>query len=180
MPAHDIIITGTFSVNTYTLTYELDGEPYKTVDVEYSKNIIAEAEPSKEGYTFVGWDGLPMTMPAYDVTVTGSFKANQYTITYVIDGETYKTIVVDFGSTIVPPTSESDEYRFVWGSHPTTMPAYDITVNGSRFATVIRDISNGDGETRMYAIDGRRQEKPKKGLVIVRDSKGRSQKIVIK
>ena len=180
MPAHDVTITGSFSVNTYTLTYVLDGEPYKTVDVEYGKDVIAEAELSKEGYTFVGWDGLPMTMPAYDVTATGFFKANQYTITYVIDGETYKKMVVDFGSTIIPPGSESDEYRFVWGSHPTTMPAYDITVNGSRFATGIRVISNGKDEVRMYTVDGRRQENPMKGLVIARDSKGRSKKILVK
>ncbi len=180
MPANDITINGTFVANKYKLIYEVDDNVYKIVEVIFGKNIVAEAKPSKEGYTFVGWNGLPTTMPASDVTVTGSFLVNQYTITYVIDGEVYKTVVVDFGSMIVPPVSESDEYRFVWGSHPTTMPAYDITVNGTSFATGIRGINNGEDEVRMYTVDGRRQEKPKKGLVIVRDAKGRSKKFFVK
>ncbi len=32
-------------------------------------------EPVKEGYTFSGWSEVPETMPAEDVTVTGSFTA---------------------------------------------------------------------------------------------------------
>jgi len=51
-------------------------------------------------------------MPAHDVTVTGSFAVNQYTITYIIEGEVYFTETVDYGSTIVPPTApEREGYR---------------------------------------------------------------------
>lgn len=180
MPHEDVTINGSLVAKKYHLTYIVDGEIYKVMEMSYCDMITPEPTPMREGFSFSGWDGLPMTMPAYDVTATGFFKANQYTITYVIDGETYKKMVVDFGSTIIPPGSESDEYRFVWGSHPTTMPAYDITVNGSRFATGIRVISNGKDEVRMYTVDGRRQENPMKGLVIARYSKGCSKKILVK
>ena len=35
--------------------------------------ITPETEPTKEGYTFSGWSEIPATMPAHDVTVTGTF-----------------------------------------------------------------------------------------------------------
>jgi hypothetical protein len=63
--------TGKFK---YTLTYKVDGEVYKTYQLEYGATITPEAEPTKEGYTFGGWSEIPKTMPAHDVTVIGSFK----------------------------------------------------------------------------------------------------------
>lgn len=46
---------------------------YKAYQVEEGAIITPEEEPTKEGYTFSGWSELPETMPAHDVTVTGSF-----------------------------------------------------------------------------------------------------------
>ena len=73
MPAKDVTITGSFSVNKYKLTYMVDGEVYKTYDVEYGTTITPEPTPTKEGYTFSGWSDIPTTMPAHDVTVSGTF-----------------------------------------------------------------------------------------------------------
>jgi hypothetical protein len=55
------------------LTYIIDGIDYKSYIVEEGTFIIPEPEPTKEGYTFSGWSEIPETMPAHDVTVTGSF-----------------------------------------------------------------------------------------------------------
>ena len=52
----------------------MDGEVYKTYQLEYGATITPEAEPTKEGYTFSGWSEIPKTMPAHNVTVIGSFK----------------------------------------------------------------------------------------------------------
>lgn len=76
MPDHDITVAGTFSINSYKLTYKVDDEVYKTFDVEYGTSITPEAEPTKEGYTFSGWSEIPETMPAEDVTITGTFTIN--------------------------------------------------------------------------------------------------------
>ena len=57
----------------YKLTYKVDGEEYKEYDMIVGSKITPEAEPTKEGYTFSGWIGLPEYMPAEDVTVTGTF-----------------------------------------------------------------------------------------------------------
>ena len=57
----------------YTLTYMVDGEVYKTYELIEGERITPEAEPTKDGYEFSGWSTIPETMPAEDLTITGSF-----------------------------------------------------------------------------------------------------------
>ena len=64
-----------FSPRTFTLTYQVDGDTYKTYELAAGDVITPEAAPTKEGYTFSGWSEIPETMPANDVTVTGTFTA---------------------------------------------------------------------------------------------------------
>ena len=95
MPAHDVEINGSFTVNKYLLTYKVDGEVFKSDSVEYNSTLTPIAEPTKEGYTFSGWSEIPETMPAHDVTVTGTFTQTEYRVgddTYVITGEGTVTI----------------------------------------------------------------------------------------
>ena len=133
MPAHDFVITGTFTANSYTIIYMVDGEEYKTSTVVYGSEIIPEEEPTKEGYTFSGWNEVPETMPAGDVVVTGSFTVNSYTLSYMVDGEEYKTSSVVYGSAIIPEAEPTKEgYTFSgWSEIPEMMPAEDVTVTGS-------------------------------------------------
>ena len=133
MPAHDVTITGTFSVNKYKLVYNVDGAEYKSYDVEFGATITPETVPTKEGYTFSGWSEIPATMPAHDVTVMGTFTVNKYKLTYKIDGEEYKSYDVEFGATITPETAPTKEgYTFSgWSEIPATMPAHDVTVTGT-------------------------------------------------
>ena len=133
MPAHDVDVTGTFSINSYTLTYKVDGEEYKSFIVVFGTAITPEAEPTKEGYTFSGWSEIPETMPAHDVTVTGSFTINSYKLTYVVDGVEYKSLNVVYGTAITPEAAPTKEgYTFSgWSEIPETMPAHDVEVTGS-------------------------------------------------
>lgn len=133
MPAHDVTVTGTFSINKYKLTYIVDGEVYKSFDVEYGASITPEEEPVKEGYTFNGWSEIPETMPAHDVTVTGTFSINKYKLTYIVDGELYKSYDVEYGASITPEEDpEKEGYTFSgWSEIPETMPANDVTITGA-------------------------------------------------
>ena len=133
MPAHDVTITGTFIINKYKLTYIVDGVEYKSYDIEYGATITPEAEPTKEGYTFSGWSTIPTTMPAYDVTITGSFTKGAYKLTYMLDGVVYKTISYDYGDAITPePAPTKEGYTFSgWSEIPETMPAHDVMVTGT-------------------------------------------------
>ncbi len=60
-------------ITKYTLTYLVDNEPYKTYQYEEGDPITPEPAPARDGYTFSGWSDIPATMPASDVTVTGTF-----------------------------------------------------------------------------------------------------------
>lgn len=133
MPAHDVTITGSFAINSYKLIYIVDGEEYKSYDVTYGASITPEAEPTKEGYLFSGWSAIPTTMPAHDVTVTGTFSKGQYKLTYIVDGQTYKTVRYDYGDEITPePAPTKEGYTFSgWSWIPSKMPAEDVTVTGS-------------------------------------------------
>ena len=133
MPAEEVTVTGTFTINKYKLTYKVDGEEFKTVEVEYGKAITPETEPTKDGYVFSGWVGLPATMPAKDVTVAGTFSKGAFKLVYLVDGEVYKTMAYSLGDAITPETAPSKEgYTFSgWSEIPATMPANDVTVTGT-------------------------------------------------
>ena len=128
---------------TYKLLYIVDGETYKSYDLEEGTPITPEAEPTKEGYTFSGWSEIPETMPANDVTVTGTFTINKYKLTYTVDGEVYKEYEIEYGASITPeaaPTKEGYEFSG-WSEIPETMPAHDVTITGS-FKQVVYDVED--------------------------------------
>lgn len=132
MPGEDVVVSGTFNVKKYKLIYLLDGEEYKTKEMEYGSDIIPEANPTKEGYVFSGWSYIPSTMPAEDVMVTGILTINTYKLIFMVDGEVYKTIDVVYGDRLPEeegPTKEG--YSFSgWSWMPNKMPAEDVIVSG--------------------------------------------------
>ena len=134
MPANDVTVTGTFTVNKYKVTYKVDGTTYAEDSVAYGAAITPLAAPTRTGYTFSGWSSIPATMPANDVTVTGTFTVNKYKVTYKVDGTTYAEDSVAYGATITPPATNptKDGYIFAgWNTIPATMPANDITVTAT-------------------------------------------------
>ena len=72
MPDHDVTVTGTFSINSYMLTYMIDDKVYKETVYEYGAAITPEPKPEGDYATFE-WKDLPQTMPAHDVVVYASY-----------------------------------------------------------------------------------------------------------
>ena len=163
----------------HKLTYLVDGDLYTSYTLEEGDAITPETSPTKEGYTFSGWSEIPTTMPANDVTVTGTFTVNKYTITYMVDNVLLMTEEVNYGSTITPPRSQKDGYDILWSSHPTSMPAYDITIYGT-YTTGISSLNVEENDRQVFTPDGKRVETPKKGLNIIRMSDGTVKKVVVK
>ena len=184
MPAYDVTITGSFTKGAYKLTYMLDGVVYKTISYDYGDAITPEPAPTKEGYTFSGWSEIPATMPAHDVTVTGTFSINKYKLTYTVDGEVYKTYEMEYGATITPEVEPTKEgYTFSgWSEIPATMPAHDVTVTGTfTLDTGISQIMSAEnGDVMIFTIDGRRVENLKKGMNVIRMKDGTTRKVVVK
>lgn len=73
MPSKDLIITGNFLPNKYQITYELEGNIFCIDSVTYDTEIITPDAPAKEWFSFNGWTNVPETMPADDLTLTGSY-----------------------------------------------------------------------------------------------------------
>ena len=133
--------------NTYTITYELSGgtisesapETYTT-----KKGDVVIVNPSKEGYTFLGWTTDSITTPTKDLVIKKgenmgnlNLKANwelaNYTITYNLDGgvnntnnpSTYTMLSEDI--TIAEPSK--DGYRFIgWTSTSITTPTLTLVI----------------------------------------------------
>ncbi len=57
----------------FKLTYMVDGEVYKTYEIQAAEIITPEPDPIKEGFDFSGWSKIPYLMPAEDIIISGSF-----------------------------------------------------------------------------------------------------------
>ena len=134
MPAENMIITAKWKVNQYTITFDTaGGSTVASITQDYGTAITAPADPTKEGYTFIGWDkAIPATMPAENMTVTAQWEINQYTITFDTNsGSEIAPITQDYGTAITAPADPTREgYTFIgWDKEiPTTMPAENMTV----------------------------------------------------
>ena len=181
MPAHDVTVTGTFSVNKYKLIYKVDDVEYKSYEIEFGATIIAEPEPTKEGFTFSGWSEIPKTMPAHDATVTGTFVINSYKLTYMIDDKVYKETMYEYGATITPELQPEGNYStFEWTDLPETMPAHDVVVYASYTSGIVELLMTKQQNVRIYSPNGNRLNAPQKGLNIIRMNDGKSKKVIIK
>lgn len=79
MPAGDMTLTAQWSINRYTVTFDTDGgSAVAPITQDYGTQITAPADPTREGYTFIGWDkAIPATMPAESITITAQWKDSE-------------------------------------------------------------------------------------------------------
>lgn len=130
MDDRDYIVNGTFAINQYTLSFILNGLQYTSITADYGTAITAPV-PQQEGYTFNGWTPqVPSTMPAENMTFSGTSTVNQHTATYYIDGTLYTSITYNFGAIIDYPDVPKAGYVLRWTKTYQTMPDSDITING--------------------------------------------------
>ena len=72
----NITLYAKWTANTYTITFDTaGGSEIAPITQDYGTNITAPADPTREGYTFTGWDrDIPTTMPAENITITAKWK----------------------------------------------------------------------------------------------------------
>ena len=131
-PEESLNVYAQWSINAYTITFDSDGgTEVSAITQDYATDITAPADPTREGYTFNGWDAdIPATIPAGDLTLTATWTINQYTITFDSDGGTeVSAITQDYATDITAPADPTREgYTFNgWDADiPATIPASDL------------------------------------------------------
>ncbi len=130
----NMTLTAKWTANSYTITFDTGGgSAIVPITQDYGTDITAPADPTREGYTFIGWDTeIPTTMPAENMTIKAQWRINRYTVTFDTDGgSTVAPITQDYGTPITAPADPTREgYTFIgWDKAiPATMPAGDMTI----------------------------------------------------
>ena len=88
IPAENTICVAQWTINQYTITFNTDGgSAIDPITQDYATTVTAPAVPTRDGYTFAGWDkDIPTTIPAENVTITATWTPVNYTISYELDG----------------------------------------------------------------------------------------------
>lgn len=94
-----------WELNSYTVSFVVDGETTSTINVNIDASATLPEEPSKEGYNFVGWfyeDGTQYTNQAItaDTVLTAKFEIIKCTVTFIVDGEVYARYECDYGTNL--------------------------------------------------------------------------------
>ena len=135
MPAENLVLDAALTVNSYTITYTINGEEYTAQTYEFGAEVSAPEYTVPEGHTFSGWD-IPETMPAENLVLDAALTVNEYTVTYNINGEIYAIQVYAYGEEVFAPAYDvPDHFTFSGWDTPATMPAENIVLD----ATLVED-----------------------------------------
>ena len=131
---------GTFNgevIGAYTVTFQSEGGSEVASQIRANAPADQPADPTKEGYTFIGWyngesEWNFVDAVATDLTLTAKWQVNQYTITFKPEnGGEDIVITQDYGTAITAPANPTKTgYTFAgWDKTiPTTMPAGNMTI----------------------------------------------------
>ena len=112
-----------YDANTVTISYlsNVEGFSKESDTVEYGKNFKLPKAPAIEGYTFRGWSEsldfkavLTLTNVTADKTMYAIYKLKSYTVSYDLDGGSYKgETSVEHGKTLTLGTPTKEGYKFL-------------------------------------------------------------------
>ena len=135
MPARDVTLTGTLTINKYDVIYYVDGVEYDRIeDVEFGTPVTVLESLNKVGYTFSGWDKADFTMPNEEVKIYGTWEINKYDVIYYVDGVEYDRVEdVAYGTPVtVLESLNKVGYTFSgWDKADFTMPDEEVKIYGT-------------------------------------------------
>lgn len=151
---------GTFNrevMGACTVTFLSDGESAAPSQIRANTPADQPADPTKEGYTFIGWYNGESEWNFADavteaLTLTAKWQVNQYTITFKPENGGQDIVIKqDYGTAITAPANPTKTgYTFAgWDKTiPTTMPAGDMTITAqwteNRVIVIIRPDDSKD------------------------------------
>ncbi len=113
---HDITLTAEFAIEGGCLVtfVDWDGTMLSSVSVAPGDAATAPADPTREGYTFTGWD-KDFSNVTDHMTITAQYQINRYRVRFYDHDKTLiKTDSVDYQSAATAPTAPYHEgYTFI-------------------------------------------------------------------
>lgn len=175
----------------YTVTFkDYDETILKQETVIYQESATPPSDPTREGYTFVGWD-IDYSNVINDITITAQYNVNQYTITYESNGGSVTLpITADFDSLITLPNEPTKTgYEFLgWYKNPSLttiwdfitdkVPSTDITLYAKWNKIDKQESSSGSSSNKSSKTKNKKQEE--NTIVIVNGKKEKAGKERVK
>ena len=124
-------------IGAYTVTFQSEGGSEVASQIRANTPAARPADPTKEGYTFIGWYNgesewdfeAPVTT---GLILTAKWQVNQYTITFKPENGGQDIVIKqDYGTAITAPANPTKTgYTFAgWDKTiPTTMPAGNMAI----------------------------------------------------
>ncbi len=156
MPEKYVRIDGKTKARPHTVTYYVDGELVETVlEVEYNSVVtLPEYTPTDPGFSFSGWgsddavlSATNFKMPAKDVRIDGTTKANAYVVRYYVNNQlvlTVSDVAYQSAVTLLAYTPTAGMAFSGWTST-------DVAIEGNGFTMPARDV-RVDGTTRAILV----------------------------
>ena len=110
----DTTLTAEFAIEGGCLVtfVDWDGTELSSVSVASGEAATAPADPTREGYTFIGWD-KDFSAVTDHMTVTAQYQINRYRVRFFDDDTLLKTDSVEYQSAAVAPANPYHEgYTF--------------------------------------------------------------------
>ena len=124
-------LVAVFAPNQHLLTFISEGDTVRSALQDYNSTIVPPETPQKEGYSFVKWmPNLAEKMPNNPLTYEATFKINEYTMTFMVDGKAVREAVLEYGKPVpVPQSPSKTAYTFAgWDPVvPATVPGSNMT-----------------------------------------------------
>ena len=144
-------------IGAYTVTFQSEGGSEVASQIRANAPAARPADPTKEGYTFIGWYNgesewdfeAPVTT---GLILTAKWQVNQYTITFKPENGGQDIVIKqDYGTAITAPANPTKTgYTFAgWDKTiPSTMPAGDMAITArwteNRVIVIIRPDDSKD------------------------------------
>ena len=132
----DINLYAVYEINKYTVTYINEGTEYHKETAEYGSVITSIQNPTKEGYTFIGWYNENNEKINHPITVTenitlhSKYEINTYTVSFYHNNEKYvEDQKVNYGESALKPSIDptKEDYNFSGWVIKGTNNKYDFT-----------------------------------------------------
>lgn len=144
--------------NDYSFSFDSNGgTAVDTLTQTYDNAFVPPANPSRTGYTFLGWQpALPDSVPPTDMTFTAQWQANTYTLAFDANGGTpVDTIAQNYDTALAPPADPvRTGYTFLgWEpALPDSIPPYNTNYTAQWQVNTYTLAFDSDGGTPVDTI----------------------------